>query len=42
MIRNLIEIETGYINTQHPDFVSGMDLIQNKDDSEIQQKPQGN
>jgi dynamin 1-like protein len=27
MIRNLIDIELGYINTQHPDFVSGMDLV---------------
>jgi len=27
MIKNLIEIELGYINTSHPDFVSGLELI---------------
>lgn len=27
MIKNLIEIELGYINTSHPDFVSGMDMV---------------
>lgn len=28
MIKNLIEIELGYINTSHPDFVGGIGLIQ--------------
>lgn len=28
MIKNLIEIELGYINTSHPDFVSGMESQQ--------------
>ena len=27
MIKNLIEIELGYINTSHPDFVGGIGLI---------------
>jgi dynamin 1-like protein len=27
MIKNLIEIELGYINTNHPDFVNGMDQL---------------
>ena len=27
MIRNLIEIELGYINTSHPDFMGGIGLI---------------
>lgn len=27
MIKNLVEIELGYINTNHPDFVGGMGLI---------------
>jgi dynamin 1-like protein len=31
MIKNLIEIELGFINTSHPDFVSGMDLIQKEE-----------
>jgi dynamin 1-like protein len=31
LIQNLIEIELGYINTSHPDFVSGVDLIQKED-----------
>jgi dynamin 1-like protein len=38
MIRNLIEIEMGYINTLHPDFVSGMDLINNNKEEIIQEK----
>ncbi|CAD8212258.1 unnamed protein product [Paramecium pentaurelia] len=37
IIQNLLEIEIGYINTSHPDFVSGMDLV-NKD--EQRQQPQ--
>ncbi len=27
MIKNLIEIELGYINTNHPDFVGSTGLI---------------
>lgn len=27
MIRNLIRIETGYINTNHPDFIGGSRAI---------------
>lgn len=27
MIKNLIEIELGYINTSHPDFCDGIKLI---------------
>ena len=37
MIRNIIEIELGYINTSHPDFVSGMDLIQREEREHIHQ-----
>ncbi|KAL4502359.1 hypothetical protein ABPG72_011946 [Tetrahymena utriculariae] len=35
MIKNLIEIELGYINTNHPDFVGGMSLIQTQSDNMI-------
>jgi dynamin 1-like protein len=38
MIRNLVEIELGYINTLHPDFVSGMDLISTNKEEIIQEK----
>lgn len=30
MIKNLIEIELGYINTNHPDFIGGMLLVWNE------------
>jgi len=39
MIQNLIEIELGYINTSHPDFVSGVDLIQ-KEEHHVQSDDQ--
>lgn len=29
MIRNLIEIELGYINTNHPDFIDVISLVKN-------------
>ena len=35
MIKNLIEIELGYINTNHPDFVGSMGLIQTQTDNLI-------
>jgi len=28
MIKNLIEIELGHLNTSHPDFVNGLELLQ--------------
>ncbi|CAD8161520.1 unnamed protein product [Paramecium octaurelia] len=37
IIQNLLEIEIGYINTSHPDFVSGMDLVNRE---EQRQQPQ--
>lgn len=27
MIKNLIEVELGYINTNHPDFVGGTNML---------------
>ena len=38
MIKNIIEIELGFINTSHPDFV--IDLVENnleEEESEINQ-----
>jgi len=32
MIKNLIEIELGYININHPDFVGGIGLLNNNKD----------
>ena len=29
MIKNLVEIELGYINTNHPDFVGGTNMMLN-------------
>jgi dynamin 1-like protein len=29
MIRNIIEIELGYINTNHPDFIDVISLVKN-------------
>lgn len=29
MIKNLIEIELGYINTNHPDFIDVISLVKN-------------
>jgi len=29
MIKNLVEIELGYINTNHPDFVGGTNMLLN-------------
>ncbi|CAD8126124.1 unnamed protein product [Paramecium sonneborni] len=37
IISNLIDIELGYINTSHPDFVSGMDMV-NKDEQRSSQQ----
>jgi dynamin 1-like protein len=31
MIRDVIEIETGYINSNHPDFIGGIGIINNND-----------
>jgi len=31
MIKNLVEIELGYINTNHPDFVGGIGLLNNSE-----------
>ena len=36
MIKNLIAIELGYINTSHPDFVSGMDMVQREENQRQQ------
>lgn len=33
MIRNLIEIELGYINTNHPDFIDVISLVKNDNKS---------
>ena len=37
IIQNLVEIELGYINTSHPDFVAGMDKARNDDQRPPQQ-----
>ena len=43
MIKNLIEIELGYINTNHPDFCGGanamMDVIKLDDEGKEAEKP---
>lgn len=33
MIKNLIEIELGYINTNHPDFIDVISLVKNDNKS---------
>lgn len=33
MIRNLIEIELGYINTNHPDFIDVISLVKDHPDA---------
>lgn len=38
MIRNLIEIELGYINTNHPDFIDVISLVKDHPDSKAQKK----
>lgn len=50
MIKNLIEIELGYINTNHPDFCGGanamLDVIKVEDEAKQAEKekikPEGN
>jgi len=34
MTRNLLEIEVGYINTNHPDFIGGIDMLIEMADSQ--------
>ncbi len=36
MIRNLIEIELGYINTNHPDFIDIISLVKAHPDQKQQ------
>ncbi len=31
MIKNIIEIELGYINTNHPDFIDVISLVKTSD-----------
>lgn len=38
MIKNLIEIELGYINTNHPDFIDVISLVKDHPDSNKNQK----
>lgn len=33
MIKNLIEIELGYINTNHPDFIDVISLVKTNSDN---------
>lgn len=33
MIRNIIEIQLGYINTNHPDFIDMISLVKTSSDS---------
>ena len=41
MIRNLIEIELGYINTNHPDFIDVISLVKN-DGPKVKRDDYGN
>ena len=38
MIRNLIEIELGYINTNHPDFIDVISLVKEHPDKKNEKK----
>lgn len=38
MIRNLIEIELGYINTNHPDFIDVISLVKDHPENNKNQK----
>ena len=38
MIKNLIEIELGYINTNHPDFIDVISLVKDHPDNSKNQK----
>ena len=38
MIKNLIEIELGYINTNHPDFIDVISLVKDHPDNNKNQK----
>ena len=38
MIRNLIEIELGYINTNHPDFIDVISLVKEHPDGDKNKK----
>ncbi|KAL4503241.1 hypothetical protein ABPG72_000847 [Tetrahymena utriculariae] len=40
MIKNLIEIELGYINTNHPDFIGGIELVQNQSEQMCKEEEQ--
>ena len=33
MIKNIIEIELGYINTNHPDFIDVISLVKTSSDN---------
>jgi len=38
MIKSLIDIELGYINTNHPDFITDTQLLLEEDNSENKPK----
>jgi dynamin 1-like protein len=38
MIKNLIEIELGYINTNHPDFIDVISLVKEHPDNKGMKK----